>query len=518
MQIGGDVELFTVFKNNHIRVIKRSKILCNASGNMHGFICPRFLREIAILKQLSNPPKHLRSHPGRNHVIKLYDVHIDSHNGNEYICIELEYADGTLHDLIVTNAACININIKHNDIKDEQGEIDNICGMKDKILTDIAKGLQYIHELGINHNDINLRNIVYFTKNYELTKFALIDFGNSFYNNKPPYALELSTIYTMPVEMVNAYKITQNIDKCMNSIAMHDKNCKEKTLYNNFKFIKNALKKIKKYVVHKKSDIWSFGSLAYFLHTYEFYASGGNIDQQKEMIELQYKNNINNNNNNNHANQVNEVMININMMLTLDHNKRPILYYSHLNHIDNGYNNNNHISLECKSIDHHANTNTNINKLYIITMTCIIDNMSIINNKYHLINLLDTKIKIKIINHCHNIEITIIKKIIIDIENMLKFQMEEKINDGIKIEPIKDENLFINIIPFVRLLIVWLVSHMYINNLWSNNEIINYIHKTNITANKNHQYINELVKKISIMILKLTSWNLEKYNPIFNQR
>src|SRR5579872_2306677 len=71
LQIGEKIELFLIFRNGKMCITKRSKI-----GN-DGFVCPRFLREINILKNLTNPPKYLENHPGRNNIIKLLDVYVE---------------------------------------------------------------------------------------------------------------------------------------------------------------------------------------------------------------------------------------------------------------------------------------------------------------------------------------------------------------------------------------------------------------------------------------------------------
>jgi serine/threonine protein kinase len=154
------IEVFSIFRNNTRRITKRTKIFDN------GFVSPQFLRELSFLKRIQNPPERLKHHPGRNNIIKMLDVYIK----DDYLNIDIEQADGTLCALKNTH---------------------NIYAMKEKILSDISNGLQYLHELGINHGDLSLKNIMYFDDNYHndnddntdtvtvTPRFVIIDFGNA---------------------------------------------------------------------------------------------------------------------------------------------------------------------------------------------------------------------------------------------------------------------------------------------------------------------------------------------------
>jgi serine/threonine protein kinase len=241
MQINKEIEVFRIYRKNSIRITKRTKI------NKYGLVSPKFLREINVLKNLSKPPKHLRSHPGRKHVIKILDVYEDG----GYLYFDMNMADGNLNDL--------------------KTKI-NVFLIKEKILMENSLALQYIHEMGFNHYDLSHNNIAYIEYKPKMFQFILIDFGNVVHKERP-LTIELSTFYTMSIEMIEASIILLEFDDMIK---------------NNAEINNEYIKDIRSRLIHRKSDIWSIASLSYYLHTCDLY-----VENNKNNIDEQYTNLIN---------------------------------------------------------------------------------------------------------------------------------------------------------------------------------------------------------------------------------
>jgi hypothetical protein len=442
LQIGEQVELYTILKNNKQYVTKRTKI-----GN-NGFVCPRFLREIAYLQKIKNPPKYLENHPGYQHVIKIEEVFIE----DDYLHFNLEVGDGNLRDFC---------------------KLYDLNMFKEKILIDISYGLQYLHDLDLNHQDISFNNIVYFNTLNGIPKFCLIDLGNSVHKNRP-LSMEISTICTMSFEFAKFTTILSNIEK-----IIVERNFTKP----NEEYIIKGIEFIRKNFIHRKSDIWSIGALSYLLHNYEDYSKGDTLE--KHLQYLNEKNSVGINIENGNP----EFISKTELMLSNNQNKRPIMYYSkNLN--DNNYDDNN---------DNCDNNDNKINdadyKLYHVIITNIIETVALMNKKKFFINFIDKSTKSSIINQCYKIEKNIINDILTDIKN--KYYL-------------KKECSIVNILCVIRVIIVWLVSHMYMKCVWSFNEISTYISRNHM-INKNRIELYDLLKKLSITILQKINWNLDLF-------
>ncbi len=319
LQINNGVEVYRVLKNDTVMVTKRCRI------GKNGYVRPSFLREINVLKCLSNPPTYLENHPGRKNIIKLYDVYEEE----GYLHFDMENATGNLFHL---------------------GEQMNLLTIKEKILTDVSDGLQYLHAFGFNHLDINLKNIVYADDptNNQL-RFMLIDFGNSMHVHRMnTYATP--TYYTMSYELTLMSKFNDS-----------------------------------KMFFHRKSDIWSLGIISYLLHTDRLLTDGLSLENQYQTLEDLLKNSKNNIYIPIDKNIGNRDIINkTNLMLIIDPHYRPIIYFSKIVKLNNPNNpNNSNNSINSMSMDDHLikfinkNKSMKINNIFI-TSPIIIDNLKII--------------------------------------------------------------------------------------------------------------------------------------------
>jgi serine/threonine protein kinase len=422
IQTGFCVELYTVIKNNAMIVTKRSKILEN------GFVCPRFLREIMILKKLTHPPKNLANHPGREHVIKLLDVYVE----DQYLHFDMECADGTLRGLLDTH---------------------DVYKIKEQILIDISMGLQYVHAMGINHGDLSTGNIVYFEQDNGLPKFVLIDFGNSYYPDRP-FTLELSTHNTIPREIITAHKIIRNFEQSIEKID---------TLRVQFPDVE---KNIMAHMVHKKSDIWSLGALSYYLHTYGFYADGNSLETQERCIDERNVEYISFPGNK-------EFTVKTRMMVIGDYSFRPVTYYGTVYGNERNEIKNEKIS----SID---------NKIYHAAIEALIESMAVTHKKYYFLNVVDQKMKDMISRQAYDIEMAIIRKIMtrMDHGNVGLYGISRS-----------------NIILITRVLIIWIISHQYMNHVWPTQDVIGYV-KKQYMVNGNLDNMYNVIKNISLLIFE----------------
>ncbi len=438
LQIGETVELFKILRKNRICITKKARI------GVEGYLCPRFLREISILKKISNPPSNLVDHPGRKHIIKLLDVYVEK----EYVHFDMEYADGSLNDL---------------------KKADCLYELKEKILSETSLGLQYIHDLGYDHCDLSFANIVYFGNINKVTRFAIIDFGNSIRPDRSLTA-ELSTPYTMSPELIKGTNILNKI---------------KQMIYFGERGIENCIKDIKKYMIHRKSDIWSLGAISYLLHTNNFYRTS--IEIRESFTDK-------------------DIMTKTKLMLIEQHDIRPIIYYCKNNTqilrslsrstIKSTVNStikstvNSTIISSFYSIEKSSVKNCNINNysLYYGCIKYIIDQISYINNKKFLMNYIDEETMEMIVNHTYLVEMNTIKKILKD--NMFKH-----------ISVIK-------LIQIIRSIILWLITHIYMNNIWQLSDIKKYVDR--VIIQKNMEIRVDMIKKISTLIMELNDWDLDQ--------
>lgn len=477
LQIGEKVELYRIFRNDRVCVTKRSKIGDN------GFVCPRFLREINNINRLSNPPQYLEYHPGRHNIIKLLDVYVE----DGYLHYDMEPADGTLCEL----------KLKINPYM-----------FKEQILIDISNGLQYMHEMGFNHFDLSHSNIAYFDLtvnatnqltelNSKMFRFVLMDFGNVVHRDRP-MTLEVSTYYTMPVEMINAVKILndlENVLKTYSRFIQPRTDFLPKLSDDVSTYIDNKIKMLRKCIIHRKSDIWSLGSLSYYLHSFDYYADGDTLEQQRDMITTKTKEDIDG------LVGHQEIISKTRVMLISDHTVRPVIYFSRI-HKSTDPREQKNISVADKDPiehpHHRSSSMCNIDfPLYKSVIDEIINNVAIKNKKIFMINVLDDSSKNHITTQCYDLESNIMRIVI------------QKIRKNISIGTIKSS--VINAVCVARIILLWLVSHLHVNLVWSMGEVSLYLTKIYTVANINSNEIKNLITNIATIILETVGWNLEKY-------
>lgn len=405
LQIGECTELYVILKNGKFCVTKRVKIYST------GYVLPRFLREISVLKKLNNPPEHLKNHPGRNHIIKILDIYIDHDNGDDFLHFDMEYADGSLIELV-------------NDTNYHS----------DKILSDISKGLEYIHLMGYNHCDICFNNIVYFKQPDQTLIFVIIDFGNSVHKDRP-FTIDTSTDYTMANELID-------FDAMIKNIGMQIKYSKlsadqiESIYYSSIQ-ISNGFS-------HRKSDIWSLGVMAHILFTNHFYEN--NWDD--------LDNSVNTNS---------EIIEKVKKMLTF----QSIYFHTDREMMQTTYNTLG-TKTESDNIPH---------SLYHDSITEIIENMSIDNNKNYFINVVDKKTQINIIKMVFSVELKVLEKV------LKKMSLRNNMNT-------------LQFMYVMRLIILWLCSHMFINDIWELSDIITSVNKRINNNTKTNILINEMIDEM----------------------
>ncbi len=399
LQIGECTELYVIFKNGDICVTKRAKIGLSKSG----YVLPRFLREISVLRNLNNPPEHLKNHPGRDHVIKLLDVYINNDDGNiEYFHFDMEYADGTLIELISESKYYYS---------------------KNHILTDISKGLEYIHLMGYNHCDISFNNIVYFVQPDKTLRFVIIDFGNSVHKDKP-FTIDMSTEYTMANELI---EINANIK----DIGMKIKYSKLST--DQINTIYQISSEIRDFKYHTKFDIWSLGAMAHIMYANKLYEN--NWDDIDQLVNDENNQNIEK----------------IKKMLVSDSSLRPCIYFLSQNKEEKDY-----------QSDDQSDVHSNHHELYCNIITDLIENMSMDNDKNFFINIVDKKTQKQIINEVFAREPVVLEKILVI--NFTSTFISTNVST-------------LSLVYMTRLIVLWLCSHMFINDVWNMCDILTSLSK-----------------------------------------
>ena len=499
LQTNEKVELYRINKNNRECVTKCSKI------GSDGYVCPRFLREISILKRISNPPKHLAKHPGRKNIIKLFDTYTK----NNVLHFDMEAADGTLQEL---------------------KEIFNINIIREHILRDVSRGLQYLHELGYNHGDLSHNNIVYFLKIplveliammadpllfteaklklKRIFRFALIDFGNSIHMHRP-LSLEISTCYAMAPEILNASMLIHEIEHIVQCTRIEK---------HTFETVGDKIEKLKKNITHKKSDIWCLGALSFYLHTYDHFAHENTIEKQAEQVSKKYA--INYLNGLDKAYGKKYILKKTKDMMKSDHIDRSTIYFNTLK-MSTPFlpdNTKNQQVGESQEINKPNNLLTNdtskktnslptlkkysrVDKNFAIYMDMfadVINGVAVRNKRYYYLNVLDLQSKYDIVEHCYDIEKRYIVKILELVNNH---------NDNLINLQISNSKMSI-----IHTIIIWLVSHMYINYTWTVAEVALYFMRAGIVSNKKRNLIVELTTTIAGIILKAIDWNFDNDN------
>lgn len=462
IQIGERVELYSILKNGSIVVTKRSKI------GVCGFVCPRFLREITVLQHLMNPPDHLKNHPGRDNIVRLLDVYED----DNCLHFDMERVDGTICDL----SRQFDLNI-----------------VKEQILIDISDALNYVHEMGYNHNDLSLTNIGFIrgdrkTKSVDpsstkrLFRFVLLDFGNSLRISRP-FTLESSTIYTLPVETIDSLKLLSQLDLIVRlgrcSIVEHET-------------ITNMISELKIKLVHRKSDLWSLGALSYYLHFYDHYADGDTIDEQKECILKKGSDDHNTTKDDPSNRDVNKVNTTIGNnvfltktkeMLTTDPSKRPIVYFSKTEPT------NSDTSSRNMSIETYRNRTRSKNQsLCHHDIENIITDMSDFTVRRYLFDA-DKDTMYDVIDHTCRIETRIMDTVLNNIQPLIDVCIPR-----------------VNAINIIRVFIVWLVTHLYGNHVWAFTDVLMYLMQKYVFVMKD---VIRFSKIVCLEILNAIGCNFE---------
>jgi serine/threonine protein kinase len=458
LQIGERVELYTIIRGKKVCVTKRSKI------EVGGFVCPRFLREISILKALMNPPLRLVNHPGRKNIIQLLGVYTE---GN-YLCFDMERADGTIDDLVKTFDLTI---------------------VREQILIDVSNALQYIHEMGFNHNDLSIANIAYIdcedsivdsveSSTYNMMKFVLLDFGNTYHKSRP-LTIAASTLYTIPLENVKAIKIVKKIDHYVRLYKGKNTTPAE---------INALMENLRTLVIHKKSDIWSLGVLSFYLYNFKFYDVSTTIDEHEHNLmekELENTEDIDDNKSalKGHKNFLSKTQI----MLIGDNKIRPIVYFSkHVDKKDKKIKRESEIKLEVrlKKKDIYFDLRKRI-------VECIFNDMTKISGRKFMSESTDLKTFNDIAEHSKYIEEKIINNVVMCLRSLSQ---------------IRKRCYMVNLICVIRVVIIWLVTHLYTNDVWSFKNIVTYLSNHYIKPATNVSYI---IKCVAFKILEAVDWNLE---------
>jgi serine/threonine protein kinase len=587
LQIGEQIELYTIIKNNRICVTKRSRI------GVDGFVCPRFMREISLLKKLMKPPKKLLNHPGRNNIVQILDVYeLDG-----YLHFDMECADGTLEELSMNFDLGI---------------------VREQILFDSSNALQYVHEMGFNHLDISLSNIAYVKTRCDddnnmyqssrhqssthqssthqsnthqsnthqssthqsnthqssthqsdtqrsitelkmmstdnMFKFILIDFGNACQKTRQ-FTLDVSTIYSIPLECIESFDILKKINHLIHNydyMKMHEGN---DTKHDRKNEMNELMRKLKTLMIHRKSDIWSLGALSYYLHNYKMYADGETIEEHKNNIHMrddEFKNrnesdrnefDRNKSDKNTHTtNDKYSIIAKTNAMLISDNTQRPITYFTE-NIYDVDTNDDVSVDLDqktelkiSKSIVGNLRSNMKmvgpevrsesrsdvrsetrsetspesrseiiseirpeiihrgILKVQSRVIKELITDVSVVNGKRFIFEM--TEVIDDVVDHSCRIENKIIEKVVTNIRSTMTTKIK---------------CCMINFIQIVRVTIVWLVSHLYSNHVWTFRDISNYLsHKKSIeTLSTAKMNVIKIIKNIAINILESVDWNLE---------
>jgi hypothetical protein len=211
-------------------------------------------------------------------------------------------------------------------------------------------------------------------------------------------------------------------------------------------------------LIHRKSDIWSIASLSYYLHTCDLY-----VENNKNNIDEQYTNLINLDNKTKKIDLKfgnKEIISKTHIMINNNVDIRPITYFSKIYNYP-------------KSI--HVDNYTLDSTYYFYDLLCysIIKDIKAISSKNFMINNLDQQTYDDLILTCYKIEI--------------------KIKNKIKIK-----------IMFLRTIILWLVSHIFMSNVWLIENICLYMNKIlKIYTN------NDNVNKMSTEICNMIGWNFE---------
>lgn len=453
IQKGENIELHNVFHDGRVCVTKRTKI-----GN-NGFVCPNFLREINVLQRLTKPPPHLANHPGRKHVIKILEVYVS----DGYLHFDLEVAENTLLQL---------------------KNVFNVSIIKEKILIDVSNALQFIHECGFGHYDLSLSNIVY-TKDRSdygsiMYKFILIDLGNSVHKDRP-FTLESPTYYTTPIEVID----------CVQQIhAVHNIIRKKQINTADIWILQSYLKTIKLDFVHKKSDVWSLGSLSYYLHYFNYYADGDTLEEQKQIILEKTNNNQLHTKNDTDFDGHSEVLTKTKMMLITDSKFRPTLYFSVVKSHDVLKNTENRLIITDKK------RLINDREIYKMLIKNIITGIKATTGKKLLIDVFNELLEDcnhlnNIVEMCYSIEQKHIKTLLNKTLNML--------SDSPKLE-------IVNLLCFIRTVILWLVTHMFCNDVWSMTDIVKFLSYDIKDKNCN---VRKMVEQLCLVVCESINWCFE---------
>ncbi|VBB18400.1 serine/threonine protein kinase [Yasminevirus sp. GU-2018] len=458
LQFGDKIELHHVFRKGRMCVSKKTKI------GESGFVVPKFLREISVLRRLSNPPEHLKNHPGRDHIVKLLDVYVY----DDYLHFDMERADGTLCDL---------------------KNIFNVSLIKEKILIDISNAVQYIHACGYNHCDISLNNIAYINLsnsdsiNY---KFVLIDFGNAVHKNRP-FTVNSPTYYTASVEMARFASQMSWIESMLKRYFLSSKDSET---------INNTVTSLQKNFVHRKSDVWSLGALSYYLHNYDYYADGDTLEEQVEIIlKREHESDIlqkMEQNPDGHR----EILQKTKLMLIADHLMRPTMYFSNsATHSAQESVDTTTLSSLFDGIDESDKENpVDINMhLYETIVRRTIKEINALTKKANILNHLDEHYIGTIVRMCHKIES-------LHVQQILK-TMSEEFNSSLKIP-----GSVVGLLCVIRVVIIWITMHIHFNNVWSIQEIARYLYMSKYVSSGDHNRIRTFIENICIIVCASCGW------------
>ncbi|KAF8990019.1 kinase-like domain-containing protein [Cyathus striatus] len=251
--------------------------------------------ELSISRHLQQQQEKGDSHPGKDHVIRIFDTFV------------IQGPNGT-HHCIVTEILGINLNEKVEDFYGNNHDHFPPDVTK-KLAAQVALGVAYLHKCGIIHGDLHLRNVLFYSsklQNASLTELNRI-YGEpliepiKYWNNDDPVPPSIHRPTTIVHHRNRRYPV---IEICLSSANVHVKICDfgESFLYSShhqsnkpLNFNMPLLLRAPEIIFHDivspapSMDIWTLGVLMYMILNKKHAPFGSNYNQEKDMIPMMVK-------------------------------------------------------------------------------------------------------------------------------------------------------------------------------------------------------------------------------------
>lgn len=202
------------------------------STSTKSFIHRHYVLEYNILQEIQK----LKS----KHLPILYDMYYytNTSSGKKFLCYDMKLYKGSLYDLYIEYSKN---NLNFNEVVP-------------KLYSDIRKGLDDIHSIGISHNDIKLENIVYECKEEDMFNpnnitFILIDFDHS--NYKDTHFSNCIGLYRYASPYIIMCKYETALHESI--VEKHNLSLTNKTFECDYDYV--------------ESDLWSLACLIYSIYT-----------------------------------------------------------------------------------------------------------------------------------------------------------------------------------------------------------------------------------------------------------